>query len=266
MLSPSQFPPRAATWPNYSKRFAGTRGSSAGDVFRGLVEHAIADLSTASTVANARIVIAVVLTSGGLALLAPHYLLLAVPGTAPNILSAYGPQHDLHLQYPVIPPAGVAIAGAYGAGVLSLRAPRRVGEVAAAVLVAGAIGITIVSSPGIRALQGAAPATAPAKRAALALIPARAVVAAAPDLAPHLATRQSMYQLPEPFLYLAGNGQYWSPAELRARTAAVRYVVDDGDPRRPYAARLMGELRPRLPRLGFSLLYSRDGVQVWRRI
>ena len=249
----------------YSQRFAGTRGSSVGDVFRGLIEHPIAALDTASTGANARIVIALLLTSGGLALLAPRYLLLALPGTAANILSAYPPQHDLHLQYQLIPAAGMAIAGAYGAGVLSLRAPRRVGEAVAALLVAAAVGITIVKSPGIHALESAAPATAPAKRAALALIPAGAVVAAAPDLAPHLATRFGIYQLPEPFLFLAGNGQYWSPADLRARVPTVRYVIDDGDTRRPYAARLMRALRPRFPGMGFTLLYSRDGVRLWRR-
>jgi uncharacterized membrane protein len=249
----------------YSKRFAGDRGSSVGDVFRGLVEHPVAALNTASTEANVRIVIALLLTSGGLALLAPRYLLLALPGTAANILSAYGPQHDLHLQYQLIPAAGVAIAGAYGAGVLSLRAPRRIGGAAAAVLVAAAVAFTVVKSPGIHVLQSAAPATAQAKRAALALIPAGAVVAAAPDLAPHLATRLGIYELPEPFLFLAGNGQYWSRANVRARVPTVSYVIDDGDPRRPYAARLMRELRPRIPEMGFRLVFNRQGVRVWRR-
>jgi hypothetical protein len=96
-------------------------------------------------------------------------------------------------------------------------------------------------------------------------VPAGAAVAAAPDLAPHLAARPAIYQLPEPFLYLAGNGQYWSRADLRRRAPTVRYVVDDGEPRRPYAATLMRELRPRFSGLGFTLVYNRDGVHVWRR-
>jgi len=45
----------------------------------------------------------------------------------------------------------------------------------------------------------------------------------------------------------------------------VRYVIDDGDPRSPQADALMHELRPRYRELGFTLLYSRDGVEVWRR-
>lgn len=249
----------------YSKRFAGDRGSSVGDVFRGLVEHPIAALQTASTGANGRIVLALILSTGGLALLAPRYLLLALPGTAANVLSAYPPQHDLHLQYQLIPAAGAAIAGAYGAGNLSGRAPRRAAEAVAALLVAAAVVVTAVESPGLHVLRSTGPAAEAAKKTALALVPAAAVVAAAPDLAPHLASRLDVYELPEPFLYLAGNGQYWSRAEVRDRARSVRYVIDDGNPRRAYAARLMHELRPRLPGLGFRLLYSRDGVRVWRR-
>jgi uncharacterized membrane protein len=248
----------------YSKRFAGGRGS-VGGVVRGLFEHPIAAFDRAATGSNAHIVIALLLSSGGLALLAPRYLLLALPTTVTNVLSAYPPQHDLHYQYQLIPAAGVAIAGAYGAGVLTRRVSRRMAEAVTAVLVAAAVVITIVKSPGINVLRSAAPANAPAKRAALSLIPAGANVSAAPDLAAHLATRDAIYQLPEPFLYLAGNGQYWSRKEVRARLPSVSYVIDDDDPRSPYAASLMRELRPRIPAMGFRLVFDREGVRVWRR-
>ena len=249
----------------YSKRFAGDRGSSVGDVFRGLVEHPIAAIDTASTGANARIVLALILSSGGLALLAPRYLLLALPGTAANVLSSYSYQHDLHFQYQLIPAAGVAIAGAHGAGVLSLRTSPRVGAGAAAVLMIAALGVTVAKSPGLRELRKPEPASAAAKRQALALIPASAQVAASPDLAPHLSKRTDVYQLPEPFIDVAGNGEYWSPAELRSRAAGVRYVIDDSDHLDPYPQKLMRQLRPRLPGLGFTIVFDRDGVRVWRR-
>ena len=249
----------------YSKRFAGDRGSSVGDVFHGLLVHPIAGIETASTTANAKILIALVVCSGGLAFLAPRFLLLALPGVAADILSAYSYQHDLHFQYQLIPAACFAVASAYGAGVLSERRSTRVTTWVSAVLIGGAALVTIVASPALKELRKPEPPGAAARRQALALIPSGSSVAAAPDLAAHVALRRNVYQLPEPFIRVAGNGEYWSSAELRRRAASVTYVIDDDAHLDPGAAALTARMRRVLPRLGFRRVFARDGVRLWTR-
>jgi uncharacterized membrane protein len=225
-----------------------------------VVEHPLATVDTAATTANAKILLALVLCSGGLALLAPRFLVLALPPLAANILSAYSYQHDLHFQYQLAPAAVVAVASAHGAGRLSLRRRPGVGRAAAGVLIAGAAAVTVVASPALKELRRHAPPTDAAKRAALALVPPRASVAASPDLAPHLANRSDIYQLPEPFDARLSNGEYWSTAELAHRERSLRYVLYDGDRLDPFPQQQMEQLRPRLPKLGYRVLFSRDGV------
>lgn len=249
----------------YSKRFAGNRGSSVGDVLVRVVEHPIATFDTAATTANAKILIALVLCSGGLALLAPRVLALAVPPLAANILSAYSYQHDLHFQYQLAPAAVFAVASAYGAGVLSLRWRPAIGRAAAGVLIAGAVLVTAADSPALKELRRTAPSTEAAKRAALALVPPHAAVAASPDLVPHLALRRDVYMLPEPYDPRPKNGEYWSNAELMRRARSVRYVIYDADRLDPFPQQQMEQLRRRLPQLGFHVVFARDGVVLLRR-
>jgi uncharacterized membrane protein len=249
----------------YSRRFAGNRGSSVGDVLVHVVEHPIATFDTAANGYNARILFALAVCSGGLAFLAPRFLALALPPLTANILSAYTYQHDLHFQYQLAPAAVFAVASAYGAGVLSLRWRPVVGRAAAAVLIGGAILVTAVASPALKELRRQAPSTAAAKRAALALVPAHAPVAASPDLVPHLALRRDVYQLPEPFDFLPSNGEYWSAAEVRRRADSVHYVIYDADRLDPFPTHLMAVLKPRLPRLGFHVLFAKDGVVLLAR-
>jgi uncharacterized membrane protein len=82
----------------YNARFAADRGQSLGDVFAYLVDHPLNSLDSLATTANIKIIVALIVSTGGLALLAPTRLALAVPGLAANLLSAYPFQHvlDLH--------------------------------------------------------------------------------------------------------------------------------------------------------------------------
>ena len=57
-----------------------------------------------------------VLTTGGLCLLAPRWLLVAVPAAALNLLSAYDLQHTIQYHYWIVAAGAVAVAGAVGAG------------------------------------------------------------------------------------------------------------------------------------------------------
>ena len=71
--------------------------------------------------------------------------------------------------------------------------------------------------------------------------------------------------LPEPFLLVPRNGEYWSSAQLQRRAAAVRYVLDDDAHLDPEAAALTARVRAMLPRLGFRRVFEKDGVRVGRR-
>jgi uncharacterized membrane protein len=249
----------------YSARFAGTRGETVRDVLLRLVEHPVWSFEHYATRTNGHIIIVLVACTGGLCLLAPRLLALALPPVAANVLSAYNYQHDLHFQYQLVPAAACSIAAAYGAGFLTEHLNRRIAAAAAAVLIVGAVGVTALDAPAIKELRRKAPPADAAKIRALDLIPSSAVVAAAPDLVPHLALRRRIYQLPEPFQLYRYNGEYWSSAELRRREAMVEYVIYDGSHLDPTPARQMAVLRRRLPELGFTIVYSRDGVVLQRR-
>src|SRR5262249_46662091 len=73
--------------------------------------HALTDLVTAQ---NVSVVVVLLLTSGGLCLLAPRWMLLALPALANNLFSAYSPQHELATQYFAPVALALAIAGAVG--------------------------------------------------------------------------------------------------------------------------------------------------------
>ncbi len=249
----------------YSQRFGGERGSSIGAVAVYLVDHPIASFDQLATAANAKILIALVVCTGGLALAAPRLLVLAVPGLAANLLSAYSYQHDVHFHYQLVPAAGFALASAAGAGVVSARAGGRARETIAVVLLAGSL-VAAVVSPSVRGLlHSGDSATLAAKRHALALVPKGAPVAAAPDLVPHLSHRRAIYQLPEPFFARHGNGEYWSDDELARRSRAIEYVVIDLDSLDPFPRQQTSMLPALLRRRGFVQVFRRGDVRVFKK-
>jgi len=251
----------------YSARFGGERGSSLGAVFLTLAHHPSATLSDAATAANAKILIALVACSGGLALLAPRMLLPAVPALLANVLSAYTYQHDLHFQYQLVPAGVFAVASAYGAGTLTRRVAPRTQRIAAGVLVAGAVVVTVAAAPAVKELRIDARASPvrDAKKRALSLIPASAPVAAAPELVSHLAHRREVYQLPEPYFSRPSNGEYWSDAELARRARRVRFVAYSLDVLDPYPRLQVERVPAILRRAGFVQIFSSHGVKVFRR-
>jgi uncharacterized membrane protein len=249
----------------YSSRFGGDRGSSLGAVFVSLVEHPLRSLDALSTPSDAKIVVALVVCSGGISLLAPRFLLLALPGLAQNLLSAYSYQHDLHFHYQLVPAAAFALAGACGAGLVSQRLEARARRGLVLILFLG-IAVAVGLSPALRELRKTRPAAlVVAKKHALSLVPPAVPVAAAPDLVPHLSHRRAVYQLPEPFFYRSGNGEYWSRADLARRSRAVRYVVIDLDSLDPFPRSQVTLLPPLLERRGFVQIFRRGDVRVFRR-
>jgi hypothetical protein len=167
--------------------------------------------------------VALVVATGGLALLAPLWLLLALPTAAHNALSAYEPQHLLSYHYHQLTMTGLFIAAALGVHRLQsagrpLRMGASAGVAAAAILAVGAGSWAHAHwTEGIRLPREST-------GRALALIPAGASVAASPHLLSHLSQRVEVYTLPEPFLPL-DNGSPLTKAEFEERANGVQYVA-----------------------------------------
>ena len=245
----------------YSARFGGDRGSSLGAVFLSLVEHPLRTLGDAATPANTKVLLALVLGSGGLALLAPAMLLPALPAVSANLLSAYSYQHELQFHYHLIPAAVFAIASAHGAGALQARRADLV-RAATAVLLAGALAVAALG-PASRELRSSATPDQRARAHALALIPADAPTAAAPHLVPHLAHREHIYQLPEPFFPRPSNGESWSEQELSRRAGRVEWVVYELAGLDPWPRSQTRQLPQMLRSRGFTEIYRESGVRVF---
>jgi len=257
----------------YSHRFGGSDSATVATVLRDLVVHPVASARFVATVTDAKMILALVGSTLGLCLLGPEILLLAVPTVAANLLSRYQAQHTLIYQYHVVPAGVCALAAAFGAARLRrvrfLRLDRRL---LAGFALAG-IAAELAFTPAYGALTrnwSAEPQNRggqeQARRAALKLIPGGAAVAAEIDAIAHLAERQLIYQLPEPFLYVQGHGETWSRDDLARRQRAVRWVLlDRTGASSPEQAAQIVEVRKLLPQLGFRVVFARAGVELLRR-
>jgi uncharacterized membrane protein len=257
-------PALGGSFEDYSARFGGDRGSSLVEVLVSFVQHPLDTVGDLVEPSNAKVLLALVLATGGLALLAPLRLLPAVPALAANFLSAYSYQHELRFHYYLIPAAVFAIAAAYGATVVARRG-HSIARAAPPLLLAGAA-LALVVGPANEELRSSpAPQERTARERALSLIPAGAPTAAAPSLVPHLAHRRDVYQLPEPFFSRPTNGEYWTDAELRARARRTEWVVWELAGLDPVHR---AQVR-RLPRLlglrGYDEVFRQGDVRVFRR-
>jgi uncharacterized membrane protein len=250
----------------YSRRFAGDRGTSVGAVFVTVLEHPLRTIADTATPTNARILMTLIACTGGLALLAPRMLVLALPPVAANLLSAYGYQHVLHFHYWLVPAAVFAVASADGAAVLTRRLaePRR--RAIAAVLGVGALVVGAFASPAAAELRRKhATAEILAKRRAIELVPADVPIAVANDLAAHVSHRRAIYQLPEPYFARPSNGESWTARDLRRRAQDVQYVAYDTDGLDPYPKQQVEQIPAMLRRQGFVEIYRTPYVRVYRR-
>ena len=254
----------------FAKRFAGDRGDSVSDVAFWIARHPVAALGDLVTLQNLALVAVLILTTGGLCLLAPRWTLLALPALAQNLLSAYPEQHwfQLHYQFPVM--LGLAIAGAVGASRVSTLRPatsRRLLAVWIGIaFVVFPVGIAYAHSSGswsernVRSLGGPE-----ARRQVVRLIPDDASVAASQLMLPHLSQRRELYSLPLPFISVDYGGDY-SPTELEKRARDVQYVVLDGIDRPAQLPTEQVVLPPLLERLGFREIARHGSVRVYYRL
>ena len=164
-----------------------------------------------------------IVATGGLAVLAPVWMLLALPTAAHNALSAYEPQHLLSFHYHQLTMTALFIAAAMGvrrlqdAGVrLRLGAGMGIG-LAAVIAVAAGSWAHAHWTEGIRLPREPT-------RAALARVPPDAPLAASPHLLPQVSQRVEVYTLPEPFRPL-DTGSPLTEEQFAERATRVQYVV-----------------------------------------
>ena len=206
----------------FGRRFAGARGDSVRDALVWTVQRPIETLSDFVADSLGGLLLLIVST-GGLALLAPVWLLLSLPTVLHNALSAHGPQHELHFHYHLGTLTGLFVAAAIGTG--------RVGRLGSSgrlvvVFVMGTALIAAVAG-GLSVHQDVVkprPAHAASAELALARIPDGVPVSATPSLLPHLTQRVEIYSLPEPFVALDWGGSF-TPGELAERAQRVRFVA-----------------------------------------
>jgi uncharacterized membrane protein len=206
----------------FGRRFAGSRGDSVPEALVWMAQHPFQtawDVVHQSGVYLAALLVA----TGGLALLAPLWLLLALPIAAHNALSAYEPQHLLSYHYHQLTMTALFIAGALG--VHRLQSATRTLRIAAGVGI-GAAAILAVAAGSWAHAHWTERIRLPREptRAVLALVPPDAPVAASTHLLPHLSHRVEVYTLPEPFLRL-DTGSPLTDAEFSERARRVNYVV-----------------------------------------
>jgi uncharacterized membrane protein len=246
----------------FGRRFAGDRGDSMGEALVWMLRHPV---DTAGDVVHESLVylVALLAATGGLALLAPLWMLLALPTALHNALSAYEPQHLLSYHYHQLTMTGLFVAAAFGVSRLGraggrLRLAAAGGVAAAAVLALGAGSWAHAHwTEEVRLPREPT-------QAVLAVIPADAPVAASSHLLPHVSRRLEVYTFPEPFLPL-DNGSPLTEAEFAERARRVEYVlyrVNDlpveygGSPERALAA---------IERAGFVPVARAGRVTVFER-
>jgi uncharacterized membrane protein len=206
----------------FGRRFAGDRGDSVPEAIVWMAQH---PLATVDDIARESVVylVALLVATAGLPLLAPLWLLLALPSAAHNALSAYEPQHHLNFHYHQPTMTGLFIAAAVG--VHRLHGAGRGLRVGAAAGIAAAAILAVVAGSWAHAhpSEGVRLPREPTN-AALALVPPDAPVAASSHLLPHLSQRTDVYAFPAPFLPL-DIGTPLTEGELAERARKVDYVV-----------------------------------------
>ncbi|MBA3434528.1 MAG: DUF2079 domain-containing protein, partial [Actinobacteria bacterium] len=206
----------------FGQRYAGERGESVGDALVRSLQHPLQTLSDVGSQSLLALVL-VFLSSGGLALLAPSWMLLAAPTVVYNALSAYSPQHDLDNHYHLFTVTGLFVAVAIG--VVRLPALGRHGRLVVTAGASVAVGIALLGGLRVHGSDGVdlTLESEPTQRA-LDRIPDDASVGAVLPMLPHLSQRVEVYTLPEPFVSLDW-GSSLSATELAERAAGVRYVA-----------------------------------------
>lgn len=253
----------------FGQRFAGERGDSVGDALVWSFQHPLEMVSNVIS-ESALGLVALLVATGGLALLAPVWLLLTAPTVAYNALSAYTSQHDLVHHYHQGTLVGLFIAAAIGVG--RLGALGRAGRLVATAGLGLAGLVALVGAVRVHALPSESPALNRGRtEAALDLVPPGVPIAATRSLLPHLSQRVEVYTLPEPFVPLEWGGSL-TPEELRERATWVRWIayVKGDQIGRIFTgelgvAKAVPDVRPALTDAGFVVVARAGPLEILER-
>jgi uncharacterized membrane protein len=179
-----------------------------------MVRHPFHTLDVVATRTNLKYIFDLLVPVAFLGLLAPMFLLPALPAFLVNILSDFPPQHTINYQYTaaIIPFVFVAVVFAlarFRAWADGSKKPRLVTGALAFVLLASAMAGNFYSGPSplSQTWQMANYRSDPhvkTMRQAISKIPKDASVSAQVFLLPHLSSRENIYMFPQPFIDYAG--------------------------------------------------------------
>ena len=246
----------------FGPRFAGVRGDSFADALEFMVRNPLTTVDQALGPAELGILAMLVLTTGGLCLLAPKWLLVAVPAAALNLLSAYDLQHTIQYHYWIVAAGAVAVAGAMGAARVPAASARTWIAWAAT---AGCL-LVLLSAQWVGAIGRQVRAEWPRRadrQAILDAIPDGARVAAPMHALPHLAEREHLYVVPEPLLAVRV-GTEWGDAERDRATDQLDYIVFDPG-MRFWGAPSVEQVEQEIERRGFVEVMRRGATRLYGR-
>lgn len=270
----------------YSGRL-GQFGKTPTEALKNLVFHPIRSFNILATRQNLRYILDLLLPVAFLAVLAPTYLLPALPAFAINIISNFSPQHTIVFQYTAAIIPFIFIATIFGLGRIqswaegSRRQARVVGAVVAIMLLC-VTGANIYYGPspiseGWRSLLYRSDAHVESIRKGLSLIPKAAPVTAQVYLLAHLSEREKLYMFPQPFVELVDRDYFNALGEgknvifpgMKPGKAAptVDYIaLDTGGKVFPLPIEQYRKVLKRLLAAGkYRIIYRKSGVLILKR-
>ena len=246
----------------FGPRFAGGRGDTFLDVARYSVLHPITTIQQTLTLDDLGIVLLLMLTTGGLCLLAARWMLVAVPAAALNLLSAYELQHSIDYHYWIVAAGAVALAGAVGAGRVGLPATRTwLGWAAAAGVVLALLSLQWTVAI-VRQIRVEWPRRTD-RQAIVDAVPADAGVTAPMQMLAHVAARKRVFVLPEPLVPVRV-GTTWGTAERARATRLLEYAISDAH-MRPWGSLTAPDVEQLLERRGFHEVMRRGDTALYRK-
>lgn len=245
-----------------SRRFAGERGDSLVDVLVYMAKHPLE--STGDVLARGGPGLAVLLVStAGVALLAPVWTILALPTVSFNAISAYAPQHELSFHYHQVTVTTLFIAAAVGSARLGT-----IGRKGKAVVAVGVPCAVVLSVLGAQVTHRIEPTRTTSERAAIRAaldrIPGEASVSASPDFLPYLSRRVDVYAFPEPFVRIDW-GSDLASGDLQRRAEGVSFVLLNGSSTPLEYLEPIAPIRAKLLRSGFVVSFRSGTVEVLTR-
>ena len=251
-----------ASGEEFGPRFAGGRGDSYVDVVRYSLLHPLTAIQQTLTLNGLGIVLLLILTAGGLCLLAPRWLLVAVPSAGLNLFSAYELQHTIDYHYWIVAAGAVALAGAVGAGRVAASGRRMwLGWSTAACVLLVLLSLQW-SAAIVRQIRVEWPRRAD-RQAIVDALPAGATVSAPMQMLAHVAERKRVFVLPEPIVAVRV-GTTWGAGERAAATRDLEYAISDAH-MRPWGPLTSSEVEQLLERRGFHEVLRRGETVLYRK-